>query len=96
MTDRFERGDDLGECDFFRRGGELEPSLWPPCGLQDSGPYKGVQRLGEVVPGTVKHAGDFIDSHGALVGTGGDAQDGVNGLLRGAGEPHRIGFLERF
>ena len=96
MTDRLEWGDDLGEGDFFGRGGELEPSLWPACGLQHAGPHKGVQRFREVVPGTVKHAGDFIDSHGALVGTGGDTQDGVNGLLRGAGQPHRIGFLERF
>ena len=81
----------------FSGGAESwNPSLWPACGLQHAGPHKGVQRLGEVVPGTVKHDGDLIDSHGALVGAGGDAQDGVKGLLRGAGQPHRIGFLERF
>ena len=85
FSDRLEWGDDLGEHDFPGWGGELKPALGTSLRPQDAGPHERVQRLGEVVSRTAKHGGNLVDPHGAAIGVGGDAQDGVNRLLSGTG-----------
>ncbi len=91
FADGIERGDDALEGDRIGRLGELEAASGPAGGSQDSGARECVESFREVIARSASGGGDLLDANRPVVIEDGDAENGMEGLAGGGGEPHGMG-----
>jgi hypothetical protein len=89
FADRLERRHDTSEGEALGARGEAESAAGPALGPKHAGAGEEVEGFGKVVARAPHHGNDFVDANRSFVSASGDAQNSVNGLLRGAGQPHR-------
>jgi hypothetical protein len=81
--------DDPSEGESLRGRGKPKATPRAALGTQHADAGEEVEGFGEVVARALHHGRDLVDAHRAFVRTASDTEHGVNGLLRGAGQPHR-------
>jgi len=91
LADGFKGRHHTSERDALGPLGQLKAALGAPLGAQDTRTGEGMERFREVVAGAPQRRSDLIHAHRTLLGVAGDMDYGANGVLGGAGEPHRDG-----